>query len=160
MPILNLQNALAALEKNNVSPILEPVALSGRAASSDAHRALKGAAAGTVKRLLEAGLDRKQALKVVAKALAEQGVRPERGSGAITGNTVRHWCEKVAEDEGRRGTAAMVYDSMFTAQESERFSALPSDQTGRTLPLHHSPVSSGKSSRDTTSNSSRCIPAA
>jgi hypothetical protein len=128
MPILNLQNALVALEENNVLPILKPVARSGRADSSDARRALKGAAAGTVKRLLQAGLDRKRALKVVAKALAEQGVRPERGSGAIAGNTVRHWCEKVAEDVGRRGTAATAHDSMFTAQEIERFSECPSNQ--------------------------------
>jgi hypothetical protein len=90
---------------------------------------LKGTAAGTVKRLLQAGLDRKRALEVVAKALTEQGVRPERGSGTITGNTVRHWCDEVAEDVGRRGTAATAYDSMFTAQEIERFYAYPSNQT-------------------------------
>jgi hypothetical protein len=118
MPILNLQNALQALEENNVLPILKPVARSGRAASSHARLTLKGKAAGKVKLLVEAGLDRRRALQVVAKTLAEQGVRPERGSGAITANTVRHWCDEVAADVGRRGTAAMAYDSMqFTGPQ-------------------------------------------
>jgi hypothetical protein len=57
VPILHLQNALATLEKNNVLPILKPLAHGGRAVSSHAHTAFRGFVAGTVKRLLEAGCD-------------------------------------------------------------------------------------------------------
>jgi hypothetical protein len=124
VPILQLQNALAALEQNNVLPILKPVTRRGRAVSSHAHTALKGFAAGTVKRLLEAGLDRKQAWTLVAKELAKKGVQSERGSGAISPNTVRHWCDEVASDVGRHETAARAHDSMFGIEENKKFASL------------------------------------
>jgi hypothetical protein len=116
------------LEQNNVLPILKPVLRVGPPRSSHAHQALKGQAAATVKLLEKVGLNRQQALQAVAKELAKLGVRPERGSGTITANTVRHWCDDVAADVGRRGTAAMMCDSMFTAQQSKKFSALPSNR--------------------------------
>jgi hypothetical protein len=128
VPILNLQDALAALENNNVLPILKPVKRVGRAASSHAYTTLKGHAAGTVQRLLQVRLERRLAFRAVANALAKQGIRAERGSGAVTATTVRHWCDEVASDVGRRGTAAMMYDSMFTDIENNRFSELPPDQ--------------------------------
>jgi hypothetical protein len=128
VPILTLQNALAALEDNNVRPILKPVARSGRGASSQAHATLMGFAVGTVRRLLQAGLDRKPAFEAVAKVLAQQGVRPQRGSGAITADTIRHWSDEVEADVGRRGTAARAFDSMFLPEENARFDALrPAD---------------------------------
>ncbi|MGC2823657.1 MAG: hypothetical protein WA322_05400 [Pseudolabrys sp.] len=125
MPILKLQEALDALDQNNVLPILKPVARPGRAPSSDAYTALQGHAAGTVMRLRKLDLDPKQACTLVAKELAKLGVRPQRGANAITTDTVRHWCDVLASDVGRHGTAAMVYDSMFTVEENKRFDALP-----------------------------------
>ena len=125
VPILKLQDALAALGQNNVLSILKPVPRPGRAPSSDAYAALQGHAAGTVMRLRKTGLDPKQAYALVAKDLAKLGVRPQRGTNAITANTVRHWCDEVASDVGRHGTAATVYDPMFTAEEDTRFDALP-----------------------------------
>ena len=125
VPIHKLQDALVALDQNNVSPILKPLARPGRAPSSDAYAALQGHAAGTVMRLRKTGLDPKQACALVAKDLAKLGVRPQRGTNAITANTVRHWCDDLASDVGRHGTAAMVYDPMFTAEENKRFDALP-----------------------------------
>ena len=71
----------------------------------------------------------------MAEALVELGVRPERGNKQITARTVRTWCEKVAEDVGRRGAAAIVYDGMFTDDERRRFSALVSDQARHALAL-------------------------
>ena len=124
-PIHRLQAALVALDQNNVSPILKPLARPGRAPSSDAYAALQGHAAGTVMRLRKTGLNPTQAYTLVAKDLAKLGVRPQRGSDAVTANTVRHWCDEVANDVGRRGTAATVYDPMFTAEENTRFDALP-----------------------------------
>jgi hypothetical protein len=124
-PILKLQDALVALDKNNVLPILKPIARAGRVASSHAYLTLQGHAAGTVMRLRELDIDRKNAYAFVAKELAKLGVRPERGKNAITPNTVRHWCDGVASDVGRLGTAAMTYDMMFTPEQNKKFRARP-----------------------------------
>ena len=129
VPILNLHASLQALDNGLGESILKPVPRSGRAPASDARAALKGCVAGTVQRLLRIGLCQQGANLAVAKLLTGRGVRPERGSGGeVTDDTVRHWCEEVAADVGRRGTAAMMYDSMFTPAEVDRFSALPVDQ--------------------------------
>ena len=125
VPILKLQDALVALDKNNVLPILKPIARPGRASSSQRMLALQGHAVGTVMRLQKLGLDPKQACALVAKELTQLGVRSERGPGSITANTVRHWCDDVASDVSRHGTAAIMYDSMFTDEENKRFHALP-----------------------------------
>jgi hypothetical protein len=125
VPILKLLDALAALDQNNVLPILKPIVHPGRAASSHAYLSLQGHAAGTVMRLRKLGLDPRRAYVLVAKELANLGIRPGRGKNAITHNTVRHWCDDVASDIGRRGTAAIMYDMMFTDEENRRFRALP-----------------------------------
>jgi hypothetical protein len=131
VPILRLQDALAALDNNLVEPMLKPIPRPGRAASSHAHAALKGHAAGTVTRLLQAGLERQEAHKAVAKLLAKLGIRPKRGSGGVTATTVRNWCDEVASDVGRHSTAAICYDQMFDPAEEERFRALPKDRAKR-----------------------------
>ena len=128
VPILCLQDALACLEKGLVLPMVKPAPRCGRAPSSDARAALRGCAAGTVQRLLQTGLKSQDANLAVANKLSQLGIRPERGSGEITDRTVRTWCEEVASDVGRHGTAAEVYESMFTSAEVDRFSALPVDQ--------------------------------
>jgi hypothetical protein len=91
---------------------------------------LRGNAAGTVQLLWKTSLDRQQACRVVANQLKELGVRSERGSGNVTANTVRHWCEEVAGDVGRHGTAAMAYDSML-AEIELKISVLTQEQARR-----------------------------
>ena len=135
MPILLLQDALAKLDENNVSPMLEPIRRSGRASSTGARAALRGYAAGTVERLVQAGVPLPQARAQVAERLVKLGVRPERTRGQIKDRTVRLWCDEVAIDVGRRGPAAIVYDSMFTDDERKRFSDLESDQARRSHAL-------------------------
>jgi hypothetical protein len=98
VPILNLDASLQALDNNLVEPILKPVPRLGRAPSSDARAALKGCVAGTVERLLRTGFSRQDAHVAVAKRLRALGVRPERGSGEITDDTVRHWSKEVASE--------------------------------------------------------------
>jgi hypothetical protein len=127
-PILDLQAALRNLDEGGVPAMLKPIRRSGRAPSTDTHAALWGYAAGTVRRLTESGISLGDARKLVAEALVELGVRPERGKEPITDRTVRSWCEKVSEDVGRRGAAATVYDTMFTDEECRRFSDLRSDR--------------------------------
>jgi hypothetical protein len=124
VPILKLQDALAALDQNNVLPILKPIARPGRAASGQAYVSLQGHAAGTIMRLRQLNLDPKRAYALVAKELTKLGVRPGRGKSAITANTIRHWCDEVASDVSRLGTAAMMYDMMFMPEENERFEVL------------------------------------
>ena len=79
MPLLKLQDALAALENNAVEPIIKPVPRKGRSVSSDARASLKGHVAGAVQRLCQAGLDQPEARRQVAKALVKLGIKPERG---------------------------------------------------------------------------------
>jgi hypothetical protein len=124
MPALNLQTALLALEDNNVVPMLKPVARHGRAPADQRFLTLQGHASGTVRRLKELGHDLVSSRKEVARVLVKLGVRPQRGPNAITANTVRHWCDEVAVDVGRSGTAAVMYDSMFTDEENRKFQTL------------------------------------
>jgi hypothetical protein len=124
VPAVKLMDALQSLDNNLVLPMVAPTKRRGRAPSSQADMALTGHVAGTVKRLQDTGLGLLESQKLVASELTKLGVRPERGNGEITRNTVRHWCEKVDEDVGRQGAAAQIYDSMFTAEENERFQTL------------------------------------
>jgi hypothetical protein len=137
LPLLRLRDALQMLDEGTVSPmVVKSVRRRGRARSTDARTALRGHVAGTVIRLVEANVPLEEAHALVAKDLVKLGVRPERGSSAITARTVRGWCEEVAVDVGRRGAAAIVYDGMFTDDERRRFSSLPSDQRRRALALN------------------------
>jgi hypothetical protein len=124
VPILRLQDALASLDNNSVLPIVKPIPRHGRAPSSHAHLALKGNVAGTVRRLIGTGLSQADAHKQVASQLKQLGVRAERGSGGVTVTTIRNWCNEVSSDVSRRGTAAQMYEGMFTAAEEQRFSGL------------------------------------
>ena len=128
LPLLHLRDALGKLDEGTVAPMLKPVRRRGRTTSTDARAALRGHAAGTVERLVEAGVPLEDARTLVAEALNKLGVRPERGSGQITARTVRTWCEEVAADVGRHGAAAIVYHGMFTDEERRRFSGLQSDR--------------------------------
>jgi hypothetical protein len=119
---------LRASTYNNVAPMLKPTARRGRSGSSDTRAAVMGAAAGAVRRLQKVGIGREDAHTRLARQLTKIGLRPERGSGPVTARTVRGWCNKVEEDVARTGVAATVHDSMFTAEENERFAAIPKDR--------------------------------
>jgi hypothetical protein len=135
MPILDLQQALAALENNNVSPMFKPVKRPGRPRSSDAREALKGCVAGIVQLLLQAGMMPADAQQLVAEELKKLDIHPDSGAGDATVTTVRHWCDIVAADVGRHGTAMTVYETMLTAIEIERFRSLPSNATQQKFAL-------------------------
>jgi hypothetical protein len=127
IPIVRLRDALAMLEHNKIEPILRPVPRRGRARSSHSYAAIKGYATATVELLRQAGLDPQGAHRAVARVLRQVGIRPERGRDPVTGTTVKNWCDEIAEDYGRRGTAALTHD-LFLGDEQERFSALPKDK--------------------------------
>ena len=131
LPILHLQNALVALDNNQVLPILKPTPAPGRAPSSELHKALKGQAAATVRLLIKIGMSPKDAQRAVAKQLKKLGVRRERGSGDMTATTVRNWCDEVSSDVGRRGSSALMYDQAFTEEEQKKIAALSQDDARR-----------------------------
>jgi hypothetical protein len=127
VPIVRLQDALWMLDNGETMPMLKPVRRRGRAPSSQTYTDLRGHAAATVQLLQQAGLARNDAHKAVATELRQLGVRPQRGSGTVTATTVRNWCNEVAEDVGRHGTAAMIYEHKL-ARGQAMLSAFPKDQ--------------------------------
>src|SRR5262249_31627535 len=118
------QEGLTLLEQNVVLDMLKPVRRRGRGPSSHAYSALKGRAAATVRRLVESGLPPTEARRAVSKHLNLLKVRSERGSGKITADTVRHWCDEVSSDVGKDTAGSFVYDSLFVESENARFSTL------------------------------------
>jgi hypothetical protein len=130
VPILRLQDALAKLEENRVEPILQPVRRprGGRTPSSTTYASLKGQAVATVELLFRLGLDRSAARLIVAKELSKLGVRPERGSGTVTANTLRNWRDEVSSDVGRHNAAAVIYDMVLSPSELAEFANMPNDQ--------------------------------
>ena len=122
VPILHLNDALAALNDNSVLPILQPIPKKGRSESSDAHKALKGLVAATVTYLCENGFRTPDAHKALAQWLNKLGVRSERGSGDITPNTVKYWCAEVSSLEST-ATAAIMFNKMLAEPERERSAA-------------------------------------
>jgi hypothetical protein len=108
MPLAAPESALWALDDGIVRPILKPArrAKTGRARSSVLYQELKGTAVYVARRLHSLGLEQKEARKIVGAELRDIGVKPDRGSGDITIRTIRGWCDEVAADFRRRGTAA------------------------------------------------------
>jgi len=117
VPILRLQDALAMLDENQVEPILRPVRRSGRGPSSYTYACLKGYAAAAVELRLQQGLARADAYLAVATQLSELGVRPGRGSGAVTPTTVGNWYDEVSSDVDRHGIAAGMFDKKLLSNK-------------------------------------------
>ena len=92
---------------------------------------LKGFAVATVKRLMDAGLKRADALEKVAKKLDSMSMRSKRGSGDITTNTLKNWCDEVSADFGRRSAAALMYDHTLSSDEQKQFSEIPQEEARR-----------------------------
>jgi hypothetical protein len=96
---------------------------------------IRGQAAGTVKRLMQAGLSQHEAHKQVAKVLVKHRVSKQRHGQQISANTVRYWCEDVAADVSRKGMAAIAFDRMFTEMDNTFYASLPSDGERRNCAL-------------------------
>ena len=85
VPSVRLQDALAGLYDNNVAPMLKPVSRRGRSVSSDSRAALMGRVAATIKRLQEAGIEREDAYRRVAKLLTNMGGQSRARAGSHHG---------------------------------------------------------------------------
>ena len=126
-PLAALESALWALDEGVVEPILKPArrARGGRARSSVLRQELKGAAVYVAHRLHSLGLEQKEALAIVAAELRRIGVKPDRGSGEITPRTIRGWCDEVAADVGRDGTAAQRCYLLLSHPEDRTLDDMP-----------------------------------
>jgi hypothetical protein len=124
VPILHLNDSLAGLNDNLVSPILQPIRKKGRSESSEVHNALKGLVAATVIFLCENGFRAPDAHKLVVQWLNKLGVRSVRGSGDITAKTVKNWCGGISSlGETSTATAAIMCKQMLAESERKRLDA-------------------------------------
>jgi hypothetical protein len=96
-PLLNLASAVAALDNNKVERVLKPTKRKGRPVSSIRRFALIGISVGAALRLESAGMEAEAANKQVADKLVALGIKPMRGSTAITSRTLRGWRERVEQ---------------------------------------------------------------
>ena len=107
VPLMSLSSALLALDDNNVEPILEPTKRTGRAASSPRHSALIGIAVGASRQLEWTGLSQEDANIAVATKLNALGIKPARGKGGVTANTMRRWREMIDETRPLRSVSQL-----------------------------------------------------
>jgi hypothetical protein len=107
-PLLNLNSALLALNNNNVEPILAPTKRTGRATSSPRRYALIGIAVGAAQRLEWTGFSPINANKAVAKKLNALGIKPTRGKGGVTADTLRRWREQISAAQPLRSLPEVV----------------------------------------------------
>jgi hypothetical protein len=112
LPLAALDNALKALDENVVLPMLTPKPHSGCSSATDARQVTKGAAAYVAHSLQRLGMNRTAACLAVAKSLRALGLRPERGSGALTARTIREWCDVVSADISRQSPSAQAFDGL------------------------------------------------
>ena len=106
VPILKLMEALAALDQNNVLPVLRPVARAGRAPSSHAYASLQGHAAGAVNASSDAGSRSPSKLCACRKRVDQAGCRPDRG--------------RVASRATRYATGAITWRATWQDMERQR----------------------------------------
>lgn len=117
VPLMSLHSALLALNENNVEPILKPRRRTGRAASSPRRCALIGIAVGAARRLEWTGLSPKHANKAVAVKLNALGVKPTRGMGGVTADTLRRWREQISATEPLLRSLPQVLQSKLSADD-------------------------------------------
>lgn len=117
VPLLNLHGALLALNENNVEPILRPTRRTGRATSSSRRYALIGFAVGAAQQLQWTGLSSADANKAVARKLATLGIKPTRGKGGITADTLRRWRERINATQPLLRSLPQVLQSELSAED-------------------------------------------
>jgi hypothetical protein len=117
VPLMSLHSALLALNENNVEPILKPTKRTGRATSSPSRYVLIGIAVGAAERLKWTGFSRTDANKAVATKLKALGVKPTRGKGGLTADTVRRWREQINATQPLLRSLPQVLPSKLSAEE-------------------------------------------
>lgn len=150
MPLFALESALWALDEGNTEPLLKPVsrAKGGRPRASYPRQQFIGMVAYTVRRLRDFGYRHSNAHTEVATELRRVGATTDRGSDRITARTVRHWCDQVSEDVGRRSPAAQQYDVLLTDPRNAAFDRMQAEAAVRVLRqrLVHTALASGVAS--------------
>jgi hypothetical protein len=132
--LLNLLDAVRALDDGNVAPLLRPSPPRGRAPDSRYREALLTAVILAVGMLRAGGMQLNAAYQLVADHLDRLGVKPSRGSGHITARTVRGWCAKAAEDVGGHTLAGRFLKFMDSEEWRSKSKTVPPGR-GRQLAL-------------------------
>jgi|SRR6516162_686527 hypothetical protein len=117
VPLMSVNSALLALDENNVEPIVKPTKRTGRATSSPRRYALMGIAAGTAQRLEWTGLSAMDANKTAATRLNALGVKPTRGKGGVTPDTLRRWREQISATQPLLRSLPGVLQSELSAKD-------------------------------------------
>jgi len=118
VPLMSLHSALLALNENNIEPILKPTKRSGRATSSPKRYALIGIAVGSAQRLEWTGLSPMDANKAVAAKLNALDVKPARGKGGVSADTLRQWREHISQTQPLLRSLPEVLQSGLSAEDS------------------------------------------
>ena len=126
-PLMKITSALMALDEGTVDPLLRPKRKpkGGRTPDTWERQGLIGWAVGAAHRLQWTGLTPGQADREVAAALHQLGIHPNRGSGRLTGRTIREWRERVASDVGGHSATAKAANAMLTDGYKLRITAMP-----------------------------------
>ena len=117
VPLMSLHGALLALDGNNTEPILKPTKRTGRATSSPRRQALIGIAVGAARQREWTGLSREDANIEVAAKLIALGIKPTRGKGDVTANTMRRWREKIDETRPLLRSLSQLEPSDISAED-------------------------------------------
>jgi hypothetical protein len=120
LPFTYLLDALLSLDEGLVQPLLKQARRprGGRSPVPPGIESCQGLAAATVQRLVDTGLNQKEAREKVAKVCRDAGIKPGRKGvddspgqdPETTGRTVYGWCKKIKADVGRRSVAAQTFD--------------------------------------------------
>jgi hypothetical protein len=116
-PLMSLHNALLALNENNVEQILKPTKQTGRATSSARRYALIGIVVGAARRLEWTRLSPIDANRAVATKLNALGVKPTRGKGRVTADTLRRWREQISATQPLLRSLPQVLESELSAED-------------------------------------------
>jgi len=117
VPLMSLHSALLALNENNNEPILRPRKPTGRAASSPRRYALIGIAVGAARRLEWTGQAPMKANRAIATKLNALGIKPTRGKGGVTADTLRRWRERINATQPLLRSLPQMLQSELSAED-------------------------------------------
>lgn len=97
-PLVVLDNALRALDRNNVQALLKPKRKSSRSIASDSRIIAQALSVYAAETLMETGMGPLEAYKRIAKALKDIGVRSSGFRAPISERTIRGWKERASKE--------------------------------------------------------------
>jgi hypothetical protein len=97
-PLVNLDNALRALDHNNVQPLLVPRRRHSRSPASEFRIIIQSLSIYVSDSLIALGVPQREACKRVAKVLEKKGIKSNGSSGSVSERTIRGWRERASKE--------------------------------------------------------------